>query len=66
MVLYSRYGEFSSERALPPWRLEVARMLLVHGADVDAKDEEGRSPMEVALAKGLTELVRLLSEYCPK
>ena len=66
IVLLGKDEEFSPERAVPPWWLEVARTFLVHGADVDAKDEEGRTPMEVALAKGKTELVQLLSEYCSK
>jgi len=67
LVLSSAREEFSPEWVeSSSWRLEVAGILLAHGADADAKDEEGRTPMEVVLAKGRTELVQLLSEYCPK
>ena len=47
-------------------RLEVARILLAHGADVDAEDEEGKTPLQVALASGQTEMAELFSEYCSK
>jgi ankyrin repeat protein len=47
-------------------RLGIARILLAHGADVDAEDEEGRTPLQVALASGETEMAQLLSEYCSK
>ena len=49
-----------------PLRLEVARILLSHGADVDAEDEEGMTPAQVALARGQAELAQLFSEYCSK
>ncbi len=42
------------------FRLEAARILLAHGADVDAEDE-GRTPPQVALAYGEDELVQLVS-----
>ena len=45
-------------------QLEVARILLAHGADVDAEDEEGMTVMQVALANEQAALVQLLSEYC--
>jgi len=47
-------------------QLELARILLAHGADVDAKDEKGRTPLQAALEEGQTELVQLLSGYCFK
>ena len=49
-----------------PKKEVLARILLVHGADVDAEDEEGTTPMQVALANGQAELVQLLSEYFSK
>jgi hypothetical protein len=49
-----------------PLKLDVARILLSHGADVNAEDEEGMTPAQVASARGLAELAELLSEYCSK
>ena len=47
-------------------RLQIATTLLAHGADVDAEDEEGSTPLKLALASGQEELAQLLSEYCSK
>jgi hypothetical protein len=52
-----------SSWGLMPLRLEVAHTLLAHGADVDAEDGHGRTLLQLALARGEDELVRLLSEY---
>jgi ankyrin repeat protein len=43
--------------------LEVARLLLSHGANVDEKDKEGRTPFQVATSKGHVEMTKLLLEY---
>ncbi|KAH9015338.1 hypothetical protein EDB85DRAFT_1875891 [Lactarius pseudohatsudake] len=43
--------------------LEVARLLLRHGANVDERDREGRTPFQVASSKGHDEMTKLLLEY---
>ncbi|KAI9430022.1 hypothetical protein H4582DRAFT_2020678 [Lactarius indigo] len=43
--------------------LDVARVLLGYGANVDEKDGEGRTPSEVASLKGYVEVRKLLSEH---
>ncbi|KAH8984856.1 hypothetical protein EDB92DRAFT_1464439 [Lactarius akahatsu] len=43
--------------------LEVARLLLKHGANVDERDREGRTPFQVASSKGHDEMTKLLLEY---
>jgi len=40
--------------------LEVARFLVEHGADVQAVDEQGQTPLNLAAAQGHLDLVRLL------
>ncbi|KAI9440212.1 hypothetical protein BJY52DRAFT_1321718, partial [Lactarius psammicola] len=47
----------------PHAKPDVARILLEHGTDVDAEDKKGRNPLQVALAYGQGEIVRLLSEF---
>ena len=44
-------------------RLEKARILLAHGADIDAEDLSGRTPLLIASERKDDEMVRLLSEY---
>jgi hypothetical protein len=43
--------------------LEIARLLLLHRADVDRRDECGQTPLGVAALRGDTEMVSLLLEY---
>ena len=43
--------------------LEVARVLLGNGANVDEKDEEGRTPFQVALLERHVEMRKLLSDH---
>jgi ankyrin repeat protein len=47
-------------------QLDFVRILLVHGADVDAEDGEGRTPSQVALENGQAETAELFSEYHSK
>ncbi|KAI0248516.1 ankyrin repeat-containing domain protein, partial [Lactifluus subvellereus] len=43
--------------------LEVACLLLKHGADVDAKDHKGRTAFHFALSKGHNDIAKLLSGH---
>ncbi|KAI9438393.1 hypothetical protein BJY52DRAFT_1324322 [Lactarius psammicola] len=43
--------------------LDVARILLEHGADIDAEGEKGRTPSQVALAHGHDEIAKLISDF---
>lgn len=43
--------------------LEVVRLLLEHGADLNACDKDGQTPSDVASLSGKQEIVQLLSEY---
>jgi ankyrin repeat protein len=45
---------------------EVVRVLLEHGANVDAEDSEGRTPYQIASANGYDEIMKLLSEHGAK
>ena len=47
-------------------RAEVVRVLLEHGANVGAEDSKGRTPFQIASAKGYNEIMKLLSEYGAK
>jgi ankyrin repeat protein len=42
--------------------LEVVRLLLEHGVDVEAKDNDGKTAMQVAAEEGHDEVVELLRE----
>jgi ankyrin repeat protein len=44
-------------------RLEVARLLVEHGANVDAKDDKGRTAFQVASEYRHHDIVKLLSDH---
>ena len=44
-------------------RLQIVRVLVEHGANLGAQDEEGRTAFQIASAKGHNEMMRLLSEH---
>jgi ankyrin repeat protein len=44
----------------------MARFLLKHGADVNVKNSEGKSPLHVATGRKGKAMRRLLSEYSEK
>jgi ankyrin repeat protein len=46
--------------------LEVVCLLLKHGADVEAKDVEGRTAFQYASSRGLDDIAKLLSEHGAK
>ena len=43
--------------------LDLARVLLDHGADVDVKDNNGQTPLQMALKYGEVEIAQLLSDF---
>ncbi len=43
--------------------VDVARILLTHGADVNSKNENGLTPLHLASQLGFTELIRVLVEH---
>jgi ankyrin repeat protein len=42
---------------------EVVKCLLQHGADINAEDMEGHTPLNMAFVTGNTEVVRLLRQH---
>jgi len=46
-------------------RLEIVRLLLMHGADVNIKSKDLQTPLIVAAKAGSVDVVRLLLEYHP-
>ena len=61
------HGPFSSFPVTPHYgpRLlpDVTRLLLEHGADINARVEDGRTPFHVAAENGMVEVVRVLHEH---
>ena len=45
---------------------EVVRVLLEHGANVDAEDDEGRTPFQIASARRGDKTMKLLLEHGAK
>ena len=45
--------------------VEIVRLLIEHGANVEVKDNEGRTPLDVASGKQRERIVEVLSEYIP-
>ena len=50
-------------RWLTARHVEVARILLAHGADANAKNMNGLTPVHLASQNGLTQLMRVLVEH---
>jgi ankyrin repeat protein len=69
MVEYSRsrrpeppsyYGNRPLHRAVQLDRVEIARLLLDHKAQIDARNDFGQTPLHVAATSGKADMVRLL------
>ena len=46
--------------------LDVLRLLLEHGADLDAEDKDGKTPLQLSLDRGHDEVTQFLSGYSSK
>ena len=60
------HGPFSDFPVTPhydPRLSDVTRLLLEHGADINARVEDGRTPLHVAAENGRVEVVRVLHEH---
>ena len=44
-------------------RIDIARLLLEHGASVEVKDEDGRTPLDVASGEQGDEMNKLLLQH---
>ena len=53
-------GKTSLHKAVYMGEIEVARLLLEHGADVNARDKSGNTPSQFTTQQ---EILELLSEY---
>ena len=49
--------------AMGNFHQKVARLLIIHGADVNLGDDNGYTPLHAACTGGLTDMVNLLIEY---
>ena len=47
-------------------RIDIVRPLLEHGASVEVKNGDGKTPLDVAAGRGQYEIVKLLSEHGTK
>jgi hypothetical protein len=48
------------------WRLSVMRLLLTHGARIDQRDDQGRTPLDWAIAREFWDGANLLQEWADK
>ena len=48
------------------WGAEVVCVLLEHGADVEAKRNDGKTALQLAADEGYDEIVKLLREHGAK
>ena len=53
-------------RALRKGRIDIARVLVEHGASVELQDNEGRTPLDVVSGEHRDEMMTLLLEHRPK
>jgi Ankyrin repeats (3 copies)/Ankyrin repeats (many copies) len=63
-----RFGRGSTplHLAVEDGKVEIARLLLERGANVEAQDEQGRTPVDVASGEQRDELITLLLEHRAK
>ena len=59
---HGRFGGLTPlHRASQNGRVEVARLLFEHGANVEVKDTRGRTPLDVALEEQHDEIIKILA-----
>ena len=56
-------GNTPLHRASRSGRIEIARLLVEHGANVEAQDDRGKTPLDVATEEQHDEILKLLSEH---
>jgi hypothetical protein len=56
-------GETALMQASANGRIEVVKLLLLHGADTQVRNPFGQTALEIAWAKGHTDIVALLQKY---
>ncbi len=57
------FGNMPLHAASYRGKKDVVQVLLDHGADVNAKDIDGRTPLDIAIDRGRTEIAALLREH---
>ena len=55
-------GRTALHRAVQNGAADAARLLIAHGAGLDAKDWQGRTPLDLAEARGGVALARVIRE----
>jgi Ankyrin repeats (3 copies)/Ankyrin repeats (many copies) len=56
-------GNTPLHRASRSGRIEIARLLVEHGANVEVQDDRGKTPLDVATKEQHDEIVKFLSEH---
>jgi hypothetical protein len=59
-------GLTTLHRAILKGRIEMVRLLVEHGANVEMKDQRGRTPLDLALAEQRDDIINLLLEHRTK
>jgi ankyrin repeat protein len=49
--------------AVHEWKVEPVQLLLKHGANVYARDDDHRTPLQLAEARGNREIIQLFPEH---
>ena len=65
-VLHNSSGRTLLHVVVEMGGIRAVRLLLEHGADVNVRDKDGRTPSELGSRWGQQEIVNLLSEYSAK
>ena len=62
--IWSEYSNISPlHGASLKGRIEMARLLLEHGASIEVRDWKGKTPLDVTLGENRDEMIKLLLEY---
>lgn len=55
-------GATALHHAAAKGHVEIARLLIAHGADLERTDRKGRTPLMIAMAQGRTDVVKLINQ----